>query len=53
MSAKKRTEGWDCDFCPRKAADTVYFHGPKYACEACHARLVKAERERPQNKTGK
>ena len=51
MKTKETTKGWDCDFCQQKAAHTVYFHGLKYACEACQSRLVKEERAR-QNKKG-
>jgi hypothetical protein len=49
MKKKGQTDGYACDFCPERAADTVYFHdGTKLACEACHARLAKEERERKQ-----
>ena len=50
MKTKQKVDGWNCDFCERKAADPVYFHGkgPKLACESCHDRLLKEERGRKQ-----
>jgi hypothetical protein len=52
MKKKGQTDGYACDFCPEKAAETVYFHSSQNACEVCHARLVKEERER-KTPTGK